>query len=58
MSIMCDKCDEITKKIERFKAISARFADAQMTEGLAVAIAELEAQKVALHAEQGRGRVT
>jgi len=47
---MCDQCDKIDKQIQKFKIIAARFMDQQMTEGLAVAIAELEARKAALHA--------
>ena len=47
---MCDRCDQIDKKIEKFKIVAARFTDQQMTEGLADAIAEVEALKGAVHA--------
>ena len=49
---MCDKCDEIDRRIEKFKIIVARYTDKQMVSGIAAAIAELEDEKTALHAER------
>jgi hypothetical protein len=49
---MCEKCAEIDKRIERFQRIVDRFTDPQMVEALTSTIAELEAQKAALHPDR------
>jgi len=46
---MCSKCDEIDVKIEHLRTIGRRMTDPQTLDGIAVLIAELEAQKVGLH---------
>jgi hypothetical protein len=49
---MCDKCQELEKKIERFRLIMERVPDAQLAEGITRLIKEAEAEKAALHPEQ------
>ena len=49
---MCEKCIEIDKRIERFKRIVNRFTDQQMVQGLTHTIAQLEAEKAALHPDR------
>lgn len=49
---MCDKCDEIDRKIAHFKDLAARILDPQTRDGIAELIAEQEAQKATLHPEQ------
>lgn len=49
---MCAQCDEIDKKIERFKRIASRSPDKQSKDALAGVIAELEVEKAAIHATQ------
>jgi hypothetical protein len=51
---MCDKCDEIDKTIERYRRIQQRILDQQLADGAQKLIAELEADKAALHPEQPR----
>jgi hypothetical protein len=51
---MCDKCEEIEKKIEHYRRISSRITDRLTVEGIARLIARLEAEKAALHPEQER----
>jgi hypothetical protein len=49
---MCDKCDEIDRKIAHFKDLAGRIFDQQTLNAIAALIAEQEAQKAALHPEQ------
>jgi hypothetical protein len=49
---MCGKCAAINTKIERFKRIRERITDQPAVEGLTRAIAELKAEKAALHHER------
>ena len=42
---MCDKCQELDQKIERYRRIMERVFDAQFAEGLAKLVEEAEAQK-------------
>jgi hypothetical protein len=51
-SRMCDKCNEINEKIEHYRDIAARLSDPLTIERIAELIAELVAQKAALHPEQ------
>jgi hypothetical protein len=48
---MCSRCDEIDVKIERLREIARRMLDQQTLDGIAKLIAQLEAQKAALHPE-------
>jgi hypothetical protein len=49
---MCDKCVEIDQKIEHYRSIASRLADQLTKERIAELIADLLAQKSALHPEQ------
>jgi hypothetical protein len=49
---MCDKCQELENKIERFRLIMERVPDAQLAEGIIRLINEAEAERAALHPEQ------
>ena len=49
---MCDKCQELDKKVERYRLIMARVIDQQFAQGIGRLIEEAEAQKLALHPEQ------
>jgi hypothetical protein len=48
---MCEKCKEIDKTIERYRRIQARIADQAFVDRAKELIAELEADKAALHPE-------
>ena len=48
---MCDKCRELYKKIEHYRWLMAGINDQLMDEGVRKLIAEMEAQKAALHPE-------
>jgi len=50
--IMCDKCAELDKKIERYWKLSAAISDRLALDGIKAAIKDLQAQKAALHPEQ------
>ncbi len=47
---MCDVCIELGKKIDHYRTICARIYDEKTVEGIRKLIAEMEAQKAALHA--------
>jgi hypothetical protein len=49
---MCDKCVELDGKIEQCRRISSAINDQFTIDRLKALVAELEAQKAALHAEQ------
>jgi hypothetical protein len=49
---MCDKCDELDKKIEHYRRLTRQITDQQFNERAIELIAELEANKKALHPEQ------
>ncbi|TAI66576.1 hypothetical protein [Bradyrhizobium sp. Leo170] len=49
---MCEKCVEIDEKIEHYRALLSRVTDQLASEGIAQLIADLLAEKVALHPEQ------
>jgi hypothetical protein len=49
---MCDKCEELDKKIEHYRQLAARVRDPLLTEGVDKLIEEMEAQKTAFHPEQ------
>ena len=49
---MCDRCEELDKKIEHYRQLAARVCDPLLTEGVGKLIEEMEAQKAALHSER------
>ena len=49
---MCDACDELDEKIEHYKKVMAAMTDQLTIEGITALIAELQAQKAALHPKQ------
>jgi len=53
---MCEKCDAIDKTIERYRQIQQRVLDQQLIDGTKKLIAELEAEKAALHAPDPDGQ--
>jgi len=48
---MCDRCDEINKTIERYRELQQRIVDEILLRRSKELIAELEADKAALHPE-------
>jgi hypothetical protein len=48
---MCEKCVEIDGRVARLKSLTFRISDQQTLDGIEKLVAELEAQKVALHPE-------
>ena len=49
---MCDKCAKLDKKIEHYETILVSIGDRVTVERLMGLVAELQAQKAALHPEQ------
>jgi hypothetical protein len=49
---MCDKCAELDNRIERYRRVASSINDQLTIDRLKDMIADLEAQKVALHPEQ------
>jgi hypothetical protein len=49
---MCDKCAELDKRIEHYSLILLSIGDRLTVEGLVALIADLRAQKAALHSDQ------
>jgi hypothetical protein len=49
---MCEKCVEIDQKIDHYRTLAARILDQATIYGVQKLIAELQAQKAALHPEQ------
>jgi len=49
---MCDKCQELDQKIERYHHILEGVLDPQIAEGVGKLIEEAEAEKAELHPEQ------
>jgi len=49
---MCDKCEELDKKIEHYETMIVSIGDRGTVERLMAMVAELQAQKAALHPEQ------
>jgi hypothetical protein len=48
---MCNKCDEIDKTIVRYRRIKERVSDHALVDRARELIAEMEADKAALHPE-------
>ena len=51
-SAMCDRCQELDEKIERYRTIAWAINDQRTVDKLVEMIAGMEAQKAALHPEQ------
>jgi hypothetical protein len=51
---MCEQCVEIDKKIERYRRLASRLTDQATLDGIKQLIEQMQAQKVALHPEQGK----
>ena len=48
---MCDKCTELDKKIEHYEALLSRITDKMTLDGIGELVAELAAERAALHPE-------
>jgi hypothetical protein len=51
---MCDKCVELDSKIEHYQHMASRITDQATLDGIKELIERMQAQKVALHPEQGQ----
>jgi restriction endonuclease S subunit len=51
---MCEKCDEIDKKIEHYRRLKQQIMDDAFVDGAKNLIQELEREKSALHPSQPR----
>ena len=49
---MCEACGQLDEKIEHYKKVSAAMTDQLTIDGIRALIAELQAQKAALHPER------
>jgi len=49
---MCDKCDELDKKIERYSRMLLSIGDQITVERIKALIGELQTQKATIHPEQ------
>jgi hypothetical protein len=49
---MCDKCAQLNKRIEHYETMIVSIGDRVTVERLMAMVAELQAQKEALHPEQ------
>ena len=49
---MCDKCAELDKRIEHYEKMALLISDQVTVERIEALIADLRAQKAALHPEQ------
>ena len=49
---MCDRCEELDKKIAHYRQIIARVLDPLLNERVGKMIEEMEAQKATFHPEQ------
>ncbi len=49
---MCDTCDQLDEKIEHYKKVMSAMTDQLTIDGITALVAELRAQKAALHPEQ------
>jgi hypothetical protein len=49
---MCTKCDVLNKRIRRYNRLSASINDPTIIDRFNQMVAELEAEKVALHADE------
>ena len=51
---MCDKCQELDKKIEHYRGLVARVTDQLTKDRVEKLIEEMQARKVAFHSEQDK----
>jgi hypothetical protein len=51
---MCDQCDQLDVKIERYRRLSTGTTDSMVREAAAKLIEELNAEKAKLHPEQDK----
>ena len=49
---MCDKCNELDQKIERYKRLMGAINDQRAIDGITQLLKEAEAEKVKLHPEE------
>jgi hypothetical protein len=49
---MCEKCEQLDKRIEHYQKLLFGIADQLTVDGIKSLIADLRAQKAALHPEQ------
>jgi hypothetical protein len=49
---MCDKCEQLDKKIEHFRQLAMRIMDPQLSEGIDKLIKEMQAQKAVPHPDE------
>jgi hypothetical protein len=49
---MCEKCNDLDQKIERYREMASRVNDQMTTKGIDELVAELIAKKAELHPEQ------
>jgi hypothetical protein len=49
---MCDKCQELEAKTERYRRVMDRMDDPQLTASITALIKEAEAEKAALHQQR------
>jgi hypothetical protein len=49
---MCDKCDELDKKIDHYRLILLSIGDQVTVDRIKVLIGDLQARKATLHPEQ------
>lgn len=49
--VMCEKCDEIDVKLERYRRISLGLTDRQVLESIQILMENMKAEKAALHPE-------
>jgi hypothetical protein len=50
---MCEKCKELDGRIERYQQLARNITDERALDGIQRLVAELKAEKAALHPEQG-----
>ena len=50
---MCEKCVELDGKIEHYRVLTSRITDQPILDGIKELIEQMQAQKLALHPEQG-----
>jgi hypothetical protein len=51
---MCTKCVELDGKIEHYRFMASRITDQRLLDGIKELIERMQAQKIALHPEQGQ----
>jgi hypothetical protein len=51
---MCEQCVEIDKKIDHYRQMASRMMDQPLLDGIKELVERMQAQKVALHPEQGQ----